>query len=176
MYRPDGCHVGESAAFGVGMVRSFAPSLSMILSLVPSTNAMRVAEITGPWDRRSDASIQRNGGALARIVTGWIALDTTSFRPLLLYPDTIGSSPAIAERKTALITSYFGSRFHPEIIRGLGDNPEIAASTAGSIASVVDSGDYKGVIIDFEGMTPRDLDQLVTVTRAVADSVRAHGV
>jgi spore germination protein YaaH len=131
---------------------------------------------TGPWDRRSDASIQKHGAALARVITGWIALDTTSFRPLLLYPDTIGGHPAIAGRKTALITSYFGSRFHPEIIRGLGDNPEIAASTAGSIASVVDSGDYKGVIIDFEGMTPRDLDQLVTVTRAVADSVRAHGV
>jgi hypothetical protein len=31
-------------------------------------------------------------------------------------------------------------------------------------------------VIDFEGMTPRDLDQLLTVTKAIADSVRAHGV
>lgn len=131
---------------------------------------------TGPWDSRSDASVQAHGHLLARVVTGWIALDTTSFRPLLLYPDSIGSHATIAERKTALITSYFGSRFHPEIIRGLGDNPQIAASTAGNIASLVDSGAYRGVIIDFEGMTARDLDQLVTVTRAVADSVRAHGV
>lgn len=131
---------------------------------------------TGPWDSRSDASVQTHAHLLARVVTGWIALDTTSFRPLLLYPDTIGSHATIAERKTALITSYFGSRFHPEIIRGLGDNPQIAASTAGNIASLVDSGAYRGVIIDFEGMTARDLDQLVTVTRAVADSVRAHGV
>lgn len=131
---------------------------------------------SGPWDSRSDASVQTHGHLLARVVTGWIALDTTSFRPLLLYPDTIGSRATIAERKTALITSYFGSRFHPEIIRGLGDNPQIAASTAGNIASLVDSGAYHGVIIDFEGMTARDLDQLVTVTRAVADSVRAHGV
>jgi spore germination protein YaaH len=131
---------------------------------------------TGPWDPRSDASVQSHGALLARVITGWIALDTTSFRPLLLYPDTIGGSPALAQRKTALITSYFGSRFHPEIIRGLGDNPQVAALTAGNIAALVDSGDYRGVVIDFEGMTPRDLDQLVTVTTAVADSVRAHGV
>jgi len=131
---------------------------------------------TGPWDPRSDASIEANGHGLARVVTGWIALDTTTFRPELLYPDSIGSNPGLAQRKAALITSYMGSRFHPEIIRGLGDNPQVAALTAGNIAALVDSGDYRCVIIDFEGMTPRDLDQLVTVTRAVADSVRSHGV
>ena len=131
---------------------------------------------TGPWDPRSDASVQLHGYSLARVITGWIALDTTSFRPLLLYPDTIGSNPALSQRKTALITTYFGSRFHPEIVRGLGNNPQVAAQTAGNIATLVDSGDYRGVVIDFEGMTPRDLDQLVTVTKAVADSVRAHGV
>lgn len=131
---------------------------------------------TGPWDRRSDASVEARGTSLARVITGWITLDTTSFRPVILYPDTIGTLPAIADRKTALITSYIGSRFHPEVIRGLGDNPQIAALTAGNIASLVQSGGYRGVVIDFEGMTPRDLDQLVTVTRAVADSVRVHGV
>ena len=31
---PDGCHAGESAAPTVGIVRSFAPSLSMILSVL----------------------------------------------------------------------------------------------------------------------------------------------
>ena len=40
---------------------------------------------------------------------------------------------------------------------------------------MIDSTGYRGVIIDFEGMTPRDLDALLAVTRAVADSVRAHG-
>jgi spore germination protein YaaH len=41
---------------------------------------------------------------------------------------------------------------------------------------LIDSTAYRGVVIDFEGMTPRDLDALLLVTRAVADSVRAHGV
>ncbi|GAC1409389.1 MAG: hypothetical protein PVSMB1_07800 [Gemmatimonadaceae bacterium] len=130
----------------------------------------------GPWDRRSDASVEEHGASLERVITGWIALDTTSFRPLQLYPDTVSNRPALAERATALITTYLGSRFHPEIIRGLGENAQVSAMTAGAIASLVDSGRYHGVVIDFEGMTPRDLDQLLTVTRAVADSVRAHGV
>src|SRR5256885_15982468 len=131
---------------------------------------------TGPWDRRSDSSVVEHGSSLAQIITGWIALDTTSFRPVLLYPDSIGNLPAVAPRKTALITSYFGSRFHPEIIRGIGGSAQVSAITAGAIAALVDSGEYRSVVVDFEGMTPRDLTQLLTFTRAVADSVRAHGV
>ena len=131
---------------------------------------------TGPWDRRSDVSVQAHGASLDKIVTGWIALDTTSFRPVQLYPDSAGRNSTAGSRAMALITTSFGSRFHPEIIRGLGENTQIAASTAGAIASLVDTGRYHGVVIDFEGMTPRDLDQLLTVTKAVADSVRAHGV
>jgi peptidoglycan-N-acetylglucosamine deacetylase len=131
---------------------------------------------TGPWDARSDASVERHGSSLARIITGWIALDTTSFLPVQLYRDTIGRSPALASRAMALITSHHGGRFHPEIVRGLGSSAEAMGVTAGAIASMVDSSRYSGVVIDFEGMTPRDLDQLLAFTTAVADSVRAHGV
>src|SRR5258706_3644995 len=131
---------------------------------------------TGPWDPQSDAAIDAHGSKLDRVITGWIGFDTKSFRPVRLYPDTIGKVPAIAPRAMALITTYFGSRFHPEIIRGLGDNAQFSAMTAGGLASLVDSGGYHGVIIDFEAMTPRDLDQLLTVTKAIADSVHAHGV
>lgn len=131
---------------------------------------------TGPWDARSAASAIAHQGSLDRIVTGWIALDTLSFRPIVAYPDTIGNRAALAGRTMALITTNLGSGFHPEIVRGLGENAQISASTAGAIAALVDSGAYNGVVIDFEGMTTRDLDQLLTVTKAVADSVRAHGI
>src|SRR3954451_20057001 len=131
---------------------------------------------TGPWDQRSAASIEAHARSLDRIITGWIALDTTSFRPVVAYPDSIGGRAAFAGRTMALITTYLGSRFHPEIVRGLGDNAQVSAMTAGAIAALVYSGSYHGVVIDFEGMTPRDLDQLLTVTKAVADSVRAHGI
>ena len=131
---------------------------------------------TGPWDRRSDRSVEEHGASLARIITGWIALDTTSFLPLEPYGDSIGKNPALTGRTMALITSYHGSRFHPEIIRGLGGNAQATGITAGAIAALMDSSRYRGVVMDFEGMTPRDLDQLLAFTRAVADSVRAHGV
>ncbi|HMJ19073.1 MAG TPA: hypothetical protein VK478_11820 [Gemmatimonadaceae bacterium] len=131
---------------------------------------------TGPWDKRSDVSVERHGSSLARVITGWIALDTTSFLPVQLYGDSVGKEPALAARAMALITSYNGNRFHPEIIRGLGGNAQATSVTASAIASLVDSSRYRGVVIDFEGMTPRDLDQLLAFTRAVADSVRAHGV
>ncbi|HET7612800.1 MAG TPA: hypothetical protein VFK26_02650 [Gemmatimonadaceae bacterium] len=131
---------------------------------------------TGPWDARSAASVIAHQGGLDRIVTGWIALDTLSFRPIVAYPDTLGNRPALAGRTMALITTNLGNGFHPEIVRGLGDNAQVSASTAGAIAALVDSGTYNGVVIDFEGMTTRDLDQLLTVTKAVADSVRAHGI
>ena len=131
---------------------------------------------TGPWDRRSDVSVQQHGAGLARIISGWVALDTTSFLPVQVYPDNFRNDIMVAPRTMALITSYYGSRFHPEIIRGLGGSPQAAGITAGAIAALIDSSAYRGVVIDFEGMTPRDLDALLAVTRAVADSVRAHGV
>jgi spore germination protein YaaH len=128
---------------------------------------------TGPWDRRSDQSVMQHGASLSRVITGWITFDTTSFLPVQVYPDTLRTDPS---QRMALITSYSGSRFHPEVIRGLGGSAQAAGVTAGAVANLIDSAGYRGVILDFEGMTPRDLDALLAVSRAVADSVRAHGV
>ena len=128
---------------------------------------------SGPWDKRSDQSVEQHGASLARVITGWITFDTTSFLPVQVYPDTIRADPS---QRMALITSYSGNRFHPEVIRGLGASAQAAGVTAGAVASLIDSAGYRGVVIDFEGMTPRDLDALLAVSRAVADSVRAHGV
>jgi spore germination protein YaaH len=131
---------------------------------------------TGPWDERSDESVRAHSKHLARVITGWITLDSISFRPVQLYRDTVAPDARLAGQTMALITTYEGSRFHPEVIRGLASSDEVAAATAGAIAALVDSGAYRGVVIDFEGMTGRDLDALRRVTAAVADSVRAHGV
>jgi len=127
----------------------------------------------GPWDKRSDQSVEQHGASLARVITGWITFDTTSFLPVQVYPDTIRTD---SSQRMALITTYSGNRFHPEVIRGLGASAPAAGVTAGAVASLIDSGGYRSVVIDFEGMTPRDLDALLAVSRAVADSVRAHGV
>jgi spore germination protein YaaH len=76
----------------------------------------------------------------------------------------------------ALVTSFQGARFHPETIRGMAFDSVFLARTAGAIAAMVGRGGYRGLVMDFEGMTPSDLPSLRHVVSAVADSARAHGV
>jgi spore germination protein YaaH len=78
-------------------------------------------------------------------------------------------------RRFALVTTFLGDRFHPDIIRGIAADSVAMGRAAGAIGAVVDSGRYDGVVIDFEGMTVRDLDELLAATRSVADSSRSHG-
>ena len=59
---------------------------------------------TGPWDKRSDVSVQQHGASLTRIISGWVALDTTSFLPVQVYPDNFRSDIMVAPRTMALIT------------------------------------------------------------------------
>jgi len=127
-----------------------------------------------PWDARSLASIREHAPALSVIVSAWIAFDSTSFRPVELYPDSVRGLEGAATR-FALITTYQGNRFHPEILRGLSETPGLLAQYAGAIAALVDSGQYRGVVLDFEGMTVRDLDVLLASVRTIGDSARAHG-
>ncbi|MEO8909658.1 MAG: hypothetical protein ABI408_05465 [Gemmatimonadaceae bacterium] len=160
---------------------SIRPAISAALAILtacahmPSvpTGPVNYWGFTGPWDKRSDQSVEQHGASLARVITGWITFDTTSFLPVRVYPDTIRTDPS---QRMALITSYSGNRFHPEVIRGLGGSAQAAGVSAGAVAAIIDSAGYRGVIIDFEGMTARDLDAMLAVSRAVADSVRAHGV
>ncbi|MDQ6718898.1 MAG: hypothetical protein M3Z17_11220 [Gemmatimonadota bacterium] len=125
-----------------------------------------------PWDPRSAASIADHSAALSVLVSGWITLDSASFRPLQLYPDTAKSQ---ATSRFALVTTYQGDRFHPEVLRGLASDARILAAAAGAIGTLVEEGRYKGVVLDFEGLTSRDLDVLLASVKAVADSSRAHG-
>src|SRR6266550_1945121 len=59
--------------------------------------------LTGPWDSRSDRPVEEHGSSLARIVTGWIALDTASFLTIEPYGDSIGKTAALSGRTMALI-------------------------------------------------------------------------
>lgn len=125
-----------------------------------------------PWDPRSEKSIGEHGGALSAVVSGWITFDSSTFRPIRPYADTAaaGSTP-----RFALVTTFQGDRFHPEILRGIAGDQAILATAAGAIGALVEGGGYTGVVLDFEGLTSRDLDVLLKTTKTVADSCRAHG-
>ena len=127
-----------------------------------------------PWDPLSDASIRAHGDELDVVVTGWIALDSTTARPLELFADTIVLPPRT--RRFALVTSWHADRFHPAAVNALAANPLLLAQTAGTIALRARRGGYAGLVLDFEGHAARDLAGLMLVSRAIADSARAHGV
>lgn len=124
------------------------------------------------------------------IVNQWITLDSISIRPIYSTPVSFspalvragrcGESPtpasgdSVSPRRVAVVTSYQGARYHPEVIRALGESPEALSVAAGAITSVLTAGGARGVILDFQGMTPEDLQILVDVSRTIADSARAH--
>lgn len=133
-----------------------------------------------PWDARSDATIRAHGHHLAAAVTGWIGLDSASGRPLLPSPFTDTVRPrggtAGTMQRMAIVTSWHGDRFHTTPILRLARDARALASTAGEIARHARSMRYTGLVLDFETLDPPDLSALLSVTRAIADSARAHGV
>ena len=127
-----------------------------------------------PWDARSAASIAANASALDAIVTGWIALDSATARPLELFADTLELPPGT--RRLALVTSWHLDRFHPAVVRALAASPALLAETASAIGRRARRGGYDGLVVDFEEHAPADLPALLAVVRSIGDSARAHGV
>jgi spore germination protein YaaH len=73
-----------------------------------------------------------------------------------------------------VITSFQGSRYHADVIRGLTENSDALAAAAGSLASLLSSSAAQAVMLDFQEMAAEDLEILMDVTRAIADSSRAR--
>jgi spore germination protein YaaH len=131
---------------------------------------------TAPWDPRSTRSVAQHRAQLDVVISGWIALDSTTFRPVVFFPDTIVTHDGKSRRDMTLVTSYQGGHFHPEVVRGLAMDSTALGHAAGEIASMVGGAGYSGIVLDLEGMTPSDLPMLLAFTKAVADSARGHGV
>lgn len=140
----------------------------------PASRAAELREVwgfTAFWDARSLASASRNRDALAAVVTTWIALDTLTSTPVTLFAD---SSRATAPRRMALLTSWFGDRFHPASVVRLARDPQALGRAASFTARALQTGDHRGLVIDFEGHTPDELRALLTVVRAIADTLAAR--
>ncbi len=168
----------------VASVASLAGSAALSLALVGCGSMMHSRPLargdfwgfTAPWDARSAASVAAHGSQLDAIVSGFIELDTVTLRPASPYEDTLARHSAGNRRYMALLTSYAGSRFHPEIIRALAADSTVLGHVAGASAALISGMGYRGLVLDFEGMTPDDFNALMSVTKAFADSARAHGV
>jgi spore germination protein YaaH len=164
----------------------FLALLTCALVCATATGAMRDGAhqngrefwaFTGPWDAASAASLRARGGQLYAAVTGWIALDSASARPHLppLFPDTIRPR-AGSPRRMALVTSWHRDRFHARPIRMLALDRALLGRTAGAIATHAAASGYRGLVLDFEALEPADVDALVRVVSALADSARRRAV
>ena len=160
------------------MVALIATTLGACRPLPPGVRAP--TEIWAIWSPDSRRSSTPDG--FAATAETWIALDTISFRPTIIsrtadegsstgQPSVVRLLPA---RHASVITSFQGSRYHADVIRGLSESRDAVAVTAGSLASLLSSSRAQAVILDFQEMTPEDLETLMDVSRAIADSSRAH--
>jgi spore germination protein YaaH len=131
---------------------------------------------TGPWDSQSTASLRRNAANLDVAVTGWIALDSSSAKPILppLFPDTMRLTGRV--RRMAIVTSWHGDRFHPGSVRTLAREAGRLAQTARAIAAHASKERYAGLVLDFEGLERGDRPGLLRVIKAIADSAHGRGV
>lgn len=131
---------------------------------------------TAPWDPRSAASARAHGAALDAVVLDWIALDTMTGMPLVLYADSTSRALPAGTRRMALVTSFLTDQFHPGLIRRLAMDSMALKRSATAIAERVQRGGYRGVVIDFEGMTGADSALTRAVVAAIAGAARARGV
>ena len=141
------------------------------------SSPVKVWGFTGPWDAMSTRSVRTHGNALDAVITGWIALDSATARPIqpVLYPDTVRPARGTL-RRMAIVTSWHGDRFHPRTIQTLAGDPTRLAQAAGFIARHAAAMRYQGLVLDFESLTEHDVDALIKVVRAIADSAHRAGV
>ncbi len=153
----------------------------------PRAAAEDSTQVSTPIARGSRSS----NGFCSEIIDTWIALDSVSLRPTLLRPGDLPRSHIPASQCSndgantgntddtpagvmAVVTSFQGGRYHPEVVRALAESPEGLRIAAGSIAQTVRTVGARGLLLDFQDMTADDLETLLDVSRMIADSSRGQ--
>src|SRR5512146_2958087 len=91
---------------------------------------------TAPWDARSDSSLRTHRSELDAAVTGWSQLDSVTGQPELLYPDNAPRNGAAASR-FALVTTWHGQGFHPNVVRRLAVRLKDLGAVASRLGRIV---------------------------------------
>jgi hypothetical protein len=151
--------------------RAAALSIVLMVGCVPLPATSRAP--TELWQIASMDANSRGSpdAAFKAIADTWIVLDTISFRPAV---STRPLLPDPARERFAVVTSFQGVRYHPEVVRAMAESHEAVAASAGATASLLASASLTGLLIDFQEMTGDDRQILADVSHAFADSARAH--
>lgn len=127
---------------------------------------------SAPWDRRSAATIRAHGAKLDGVVLAWMSIDSASLLPVSPYIDSLSAALPPATRRMALLTTWQGDRFRPEMVRRLAADSVALDRSATAVAERLRAGGYRGLVVDFEEMTPRDTALTRAVVAAYARAVR----
>ena len=128
-----------------------------------------------PWDRRSADAAVVHAAQLDAVIAHWFVLDTIPGRLLESGADSMIAHAAPGTRRLAMVTSWTGDRYNPDVIRALAADAPALALLSRTVAHRAEQLGLAGIILDFQGHTPGDLPALVRVAGAVADSTRARG-
>jgi Predicted glycosyl hydrolase len=74
--------------------------------------------------------------------------------------------------RVSLVTTYQGSRYHPESVRALTEDSVAATQFAGALSRMT-AATSNGLFIDFQGTTPDEINHTAAFLRSIADSARA---
>lgn len=105
------------------------------------------------------------------VVLGWMPLDTIGGGPSDRYPDTVARSGPRANRRMAIVTNLVGASVHPGIIRSLARDSLALRRSALAIASRATREGYRGVVLDFGGMSAADSDATRLVVATIAQAI-----
>ncbi len=108
------------------------------------------------------------------MVTGWIQLDSVNGEPSLLYPDDPTRLGA-PHRRFALVTSWHGRRFHPELVHRAASDPAALTRIASGVGEIVRSNRYDGIVLDLEDQARGDTTALLSAIRAIGAAARRAG-
>lgn len=140
---------------------------------IPATTPLPISWWAFSDPSQAEAPVRERAGFDAAL-TGWIVIDSATYRPVRPYIDSLSLPRGTA--RLAFITTYQGGRHRPETIRGLATEPEAMRNAASLIVSEAANNGYTGIVLDFAGMTSRDLDALMAVAGAITELAHARNI
>lgn len=123
-------------------------------------------------DQRTPNDRSAISADIADFVGALIVIDSSTLSPI--EPAALSARPNASSR-AALVTTYQGSRYHPESIHALTEDAAASGAFASRVASSA-ARNGSGMFIDFQGDTPDELKRTALISRAIADSARARNL
>ncbi len=148
---------------------------SAAASCLVATGCLHVPAATSTpteiWGIVNPAAALSGASGFSSIADTWIALDTITFRPV-----SLATPKHDSENRLAVVTTFRGGRYHPEIVRALGEGGDVLARAVSATTSLLADAHAEGILIDAQEMTGQDRQSFADFARAFADSARAHSI